>query len=226
MNSLKQFVALLSLLFALPWVILVVYPSIKLSGLSATSYKTDAGVLESYPPVTGGLAVRGSQIYAQNGCAYCHTQMIRPTYAGTDRWRPGWAGREKDGDNPATIRETVATDYLGEKFAPLGVQRLGPDLSNVGWRRPDAAWHYQHLYDPRSLSDVSVMPAFRNLFKVRKVTGQRSKDALEVKFVGAAGEELEVVPTPDAKALVAYLQSLKKDSVKPESLTAQAGAAK
>jgi len=224
MNSLKQFVALLSLLFALPWVILVVYPSIKLSSLSATPI--EGTTAESYPPVTSGLALRGAQIYAQNGCAYCHTQMIRPTYAGTDRWRPGWAGREKDADNPATIRETVATDYLGEKFAPLGVQRLGPDLSNVGYRRPDAASHYHHLYAPRSVSEVSVMPAFRNLFQVRKVTGQRSDDALETKFVGTAGEELEVVPTADAKALVAYLQSLKKDAVKPGTQTAQASAAK
>lgn len=71
-----------------------------------------------------------------------------------------------------------------------------------------AAWHHRHLYDPRSINGYSIMPSFRFLYEKRRVSGERSAEALQ--FHGTSGPEegWEIVPTYDAKALVAYLMSL------------------
>lgn len=219
MNSLNKFVPVLALVFALPWFLLIVCPSIDSASWSPVPYDEDADeMVGEYPP--GRLAsARGPEVYARNGCAYCHTQMIRPTYAGPDMWRIGWAGREEDG----LARSSRARDYFGEKFAYLGVQRHGPDLANVGYRRTDAMWHHKHLFDPRSVVEKSIMPRFSNLYRKREVTGQVSDEAVAVEE--EADEEgnittYEFVPTNDAKALVDYLLSMKKDAKVPESLAA------
>ena len=67
-----------------------------------------------------------------------------------------------------------------------------------------AAWHHRHLYDPRSINSDSAMPSYRFLYEKRRVTGERSADALLIK----TSKNWEIVPTPDATALVAYLMSL------------------
>ncbi len=71
-----------------------------------------------------------------------------------------------------------------------------------------AAWHHEHLYSPRSLNRDSGMPAYRFLYEKRRVDGQTAADALTLKGDEAAGEGWEIVPTYDAKCLVAYLMSL------------------
>jgi len=154
----------------------------------------------------------GARVYAANGCAYCHTQMIRPTYAGTDRWRAGWSGREEEG----LARETLPHDYIGERYAYLGIQRNGPDLSNVGHRITDAKWHYQHLYKPRAIVPASIMPSFPGLFTSQPVVGQVSEIAVDV--FDRNGIRYEVVPSGDAKALVGYLLTMKKDQKVPKSI--------
>jgi len=104
------------------------------------------------------------------------------------------------------LRATVARDYLFDDPVMIGEQRIGPDLSNIGARQPEREWHLAHLYAPGSKVDGSTMPAYRFLFSKRRVGDTPSPNALQV-----AGVEdgWEVVPTPDALALVAYLQSLK-----------------
>ena len=161
----------------------------------------DATTGDVYPPPNSGLLLQGQRVYREQGCYQCHTQVVRPTYAGPDRWRKGWAGE--------TPRETHPMDYYGLPIAMLGVQRIGPDLANVGYRVTDAKWHYKHLYAPRSINDYSVMPAFTQLFTKRKIDGQPSVDAVDVADLP---EGYEVVPTPDARALVTYLLALRKDS--------------
>ncbi len=99
-------------------------------------------------------------------------------------------------------RRSVAADYLFDYPVMLGSQRIGPDLANVGKRLPDATWHLLHLYNPSGIVKGSVMPPYRFLFVTRKVKGAPSADAVLVK------DGHEVVPTDDARALVAYLQSL------------------
>ena len=69
-----------------------------------------------------------------------------------------------------------------------------------------AAWHHRHLYSPRSVSDDSIMPAYRFLYEKRQISGIVSPDALN--FAGDHDEHLEagweIVPSYDAKCLVAY----------------------
>ncbi len=71
-----------------------------------------------------------------------------------------------------------------------------------------AAWHHQHLYAPRSVNLDSDMPAYKFLYEKRRVGGEQSADAINLRGEGAPGEGWEIVPTYDAKCLVAYLMSL------------------
>src|SRR6516162_9460570 len=71
-----------------------------------------------------------------------------------------------------------------------------------------AAWHHVHLYTPRSINFDSNMPAYRFLYDKRRITGERSADALQLSGGDAPPAGWEVVPTYDAKCLVAYLMAL------------------
>ncbi len=119
--------------------------------------------------------------------------LFRPT--GSDITR-GWG-----------LRQSVAQDYLYDSPAQIGNSRLGSDLANVGSRRPDAAWHLRHLYNPNIEVKGSMMPAYPYLFEKRKVGRAPSPDALKLppEFVPAG---FEIIPKPEALQLVAYLQSL------------------
>ena len=167
MNS-KNFWKLLGALgvaFALPWLLLVVLPYLGQSDAEPVPYAEGQeveGGLAAYPDRTlqrHGASDYGREIYAAEGCAYCHTQVVRPTYAGADMWRPGWGGREEDG----LARETQPGDYANESVALLGYQRIGQDLSNVGHRITTAEEMHRHLYDPKSFDSDSGMPAYKHL---------------------------------------------------------------
>jgi cytochrome c oxidase cbb3-type subunit 2 len=71
-----------------------------------------------------------------------------------------------------------------------------------------AAWHHRHLYSPRSLILDSNMPAYHFFYEKRRISGERAADALKLGEGDAVPEGWEVVPTYDAKCLVAYLMSL------------------
>ena len=88
-----------------------------------------------------------------------------------------------------------------------------------------AAWHHQHLYSPRSLNLDSDMPAYEFLYEKRRIGGQQSVDALHLRGDEAPGEGWEIVPTYDAKCLVAYLMSLNQSHPLSEvkSVAAPAG---
>jgi cytochrome c oxidase cbb3-type subunit II len=211
-RSLKSFFIVLVILFGIPWLALVVGPWFSFYKLDRVAYEaSDSAPDTYYPPLRPGV-VLGAQVYGSNGCSYCHTQMIRPTYVGVDVWRPGWAGRE----DPKLARETLPRDYLGEKYAYLGQARIGPDLSNVGNRIKEASWHYGHLYNPRAEKPGSVMPAFRNLFEKREVIGIGSQEAVATEEKD--GVRYELVPSNEAKALVLYLLTMKKDHKLPGKL--------
>jgi cytochrome c oxidase cbb3-type subunit 2 len=70
------------------------------------------------------------------------------------------------------------------------------------------AWHHRHLYSPRSLNGDSNMPAYKFLYEKHQVGGERSADALQLTGSEASPPGWEVVPSYDAKCLVAYLMSL------------------
>jgi len=109
-------------------------------------------------------------------------------------------------------RLSVAADYLYDQPVQLGNLRAGPDLANIGVRAPDANWQLQHLYAPKSVTPNSTMPSFKFLFEVRKAGATPSPDALKLPPAYAAAAGYEVVPTPEAQQLVAYLLSLKANA--------------
>jgi len=88
-----------------------------------------------------------------------------------------------------------------------------------------SAWHHQHLYAPRSLNLDSDMPAYKFLYEKRRVGGEQSADAINLRGEGAPGEGWEIVPTYDAKCLVAYLMSLNQSHPLNEVKSAAAPAA-
>ena len=106
------------------------------------------------------------------------------------------------------MRQSVAEDFLHDQPVQLGSLRAGPDLSSIG-ARADANWQLLHLYTPQSVVKGSTMPPFRYLFEVRKIGREPSPDALKLppEFAPPAG--CEVVPTPEAVELAAYLLSLR-----------------
>jgi cbb3-type cytochrome oxidase cytochrome c subunit len=106
------------------------------------------------------------------------------------------------------MRHSVAEDFLWDNPVQLGGVRVGPDLANVG-SRYNADWELMHLYHPAALVKGSVMPSFRFLFTKEKVEGAYSPEALPLQGELAPPAGYEIVPTEDAKNLVAYLLSLR-----------------
>ncbi|MDD4933139.1 MAG: cbb3-type cytochrome c oxidase subunit II [Methylacidiphilaceae bacterium] len=145
-----------------------------------------------------GRAVIGGKVYAANGCASCHTQVIRPPNLGSDIAR-GWGARR-----------SLPVEYQEEHIVPLGVLRLGPDLADVGERRTEPHWYYRLLYDPRTVYPGTVMPSYRYLFSRVPLLGSPLPDALSLSGRDAPPPGFQVVPGPKARALVAYLLSLKR----------------
>ena len=105
-------------------------------------------------------------------------------------------------------RRSVAEDYLFDYPVMLGSRRVGPDLANVGVRRPDPNWHLLHLYSPQLEVAGSTMPSYRFLFHKRKLQPGAAPEGLPLP--NEPGYEL--VPTAKAKALTAYLLSLRADA--------------
>jgi len=210
MNSLRPFILGITATFFVPWLCLIVIPYNKMKAKPLEWTDDETGKLYTYPAGKPNIFKQGQIIYAQEGCAHCHTQMIRPTYMGYESWRPDF-GKEGTVELPIRIRETRSGDYDGEQFAYLGVQRIGPDLSNVGYRH-DEQWHHEHLFNPQSKRSFSMMPSFRHLYDKRKIKGQKSDSALtNTELEDDEVGEYEIVPTERAEALVGYLMTLKKD---------------
>jgi cbb3-type cytochrome oxidase cytochrome c subunit len=108
-------------------------------------------------------------------------------------------------------RRTVAEDFLYDSPTLLGSQRIGPDLANVGARKIDS-WQYLHLYAPRSQVRGSVMPPYRYLFEERRIKQTPSPNALILPPEVVPQPGYEIVPKPEAVALVAYLASLRVET--------------
>lgn len=164
-----------------------------------------------YPTARPGLAQQGLQVYRSLGCAECHTQQIRPDSGDIDR---GWGKRR-----------TVAQDFLYDQPVLPGALRVGPDLANLGVRAPANfanPWKYQtasnhveelasrlyaHLHNPRAAVPGSLMPSYRYLFEERSLKAGQELDPQAIKVA-----DKQIVPKPNAQALVAYLMSLRADA--------------
>jgi cytochrome c oxidase cbb3-type subunit 2 len=187
---------------ATSWLGFVVMPQLQIGRQQQVEIK-DTG--EMYPARRPGLAKQGEEVYRANGCYYCHSQQVRPLGFGTDVAR-GWGAR------PSPV-QSVAQDYLYDQPVMLGSQRVGPDLTNIGLRQTNALWLFTHLYNPQLTSKGSTMPPYRFLFKKSKLAlGEKpSPEALMV-VTGSAGDD-EILPSDQAKALVAYLLSLHSEPI-------------
>ncbi len=140
------------------------------------------------------LENEGRAVFAGNGCGYCHTQQVRPLPEDKVFGRPSAPG-----------------DFAYQTPELLGSERTGPDLTNVGNRRGEV-WQYMHLYDPRDVSPKSVMPDFKFLFReVKTVPPGATAIPIPAAFAPKNGDK--VIPTQKAKALVAYLMSLKQPPI-------------
>jgi len=186
--------------FALSFMVLAMAPAIQLGNLQPV---VDEDLGDIYPIDVSGVQAEGRAVYVSQGCVACHTEQVRGFSEGADIQR-GWG-----------VRRTVARDYIYETPALLGYMRNGPDLANIGSRKdnddPDRysiAWHYRHLYNPTQTSPGSNMPSYKFLFDKRKIVGQADTDALKLTGDDYPGPGYQVVPTPEARALVAYLTSL------------------
>jgi cytochrome c oxidase cbb3-type subunit 2 len=148
-------------------------------------------------PLTA-LQVEGRDIYIREGCNVCHSQMIRPFRAETERYG----------------HYSVAGEFVYEHPFLWGSKRTGPDLARVGERYSDA-WHRAHLYNPRDVVPESNMPAFPWLFEDDIDSSVTPKKLRALRIVGVPysdadieGAAAAVEGKKEIDALVAYLQQL------------------
>ncbi len=153
-----------------------------------------------HPQRPSGIAVRGQLVYADLGCAACHTQQVRRAGYGNDQAR-GWGERQ-----------SVARDYIHQARPQLGASRIGPDLTNLGARKPQpptAEALYTLLHD-----GSATHPSYRFLFETRQIAGE---SAMYSRKPAGGAPGTEIVPTERARSLVAYLQSLNTSFDYPEA---------
>jgi len=158
---------------------------------------------QSFPLRPPGIAMRGQLVYADLGCAACHTQQVRRPGYGSDQDR-GWGERQ-----------SVARDYIFQLRPQLGAMRLGPDLANLAGRKPsapDAEDLLKLLY-----AGSPTHPSYKFLFEERTIVGQRANTALRLTGSLASAPGDEIVPTERAQSLVAYLLSLNNSYDYPEA---------
>ena len=144
------------------------------------------------------LELEGRDIYIREGCVGCHSQMIRPLRAETERYGHYSVAGESAYDHP----------FL------WGSKRTGPDLARVGQRYSDE-WHRAHLIDPRSVVPESNMPAFpwlaESALSGRDVAARmRALRSVGVPYADAdiEGAQQAVAGRLEIDALIAYLQQL------------------
>jgi len=144
------------------------------------------------------LRLAGRDIYVREGCYNCHSQMIRPFRAETERYG----------------HYSVAGEFVYDRPFQWGSKRTGPDLARVGGRYSDE-WHRAHLNNPRDVVPESNMPSYPWLAstvlepqsivpKLRAL--QRLGDGYTEEEIAAAPKVLEGKTEQDA--LIAYLQGL------------------
>ncbi|MBL9189313.1 MAG: cbb3-type cytochrome c oxidase subunit II [Opitutaceae bacterium] len=151
----------------------------------------------AFPQNISGLAARGQLVYADLGCAACHTQQVRRPGYGSDKDR-GWGERQ-----------SVARDYIFQARPQIGASRLGPDLANLGARQKSEEALLALLYHGSARH-----PGYAFLFENRPIAGEASPRAVK-----ASGQPAghEIAPTERARALVAYLLSLNTAYEYPEA---------
>lgn len=151
--------------------------------------------LKPYP----ALQLAGRDLYIRESCNVCHSQMIRPFRAETERYG----------------HYSVAGEFIYDRPFLWGSKRTGPDLHRVGGRYSDD-WHRAHLMNPRDVVPESVMPSYPWL-TTGKIDGADIQKRMQVlkNVFGHPYTEQEIADAPKAvegktemDAVIAYLQGL------------------
>jgi len=154
-------------------------------------------------PVAGlkpysALRLEGRDIYVREGCYVCHSQMIRPFRAETERYG----------------HYSVAGEFVYDRPFQWGSKRTGPDLHRVGGRYSDD-WHRVHMVNPRDVVPESIMPGYPWLAE-DALDGSDIQVKMEtLRTLGAPYSDAEIEAAPqtlegktELDALIAYLQGL------------------
>ncbi len=115
--------------FAFSWLGLTLIPNFQIGHLDP---QTDEEGTDIYPMPQSGMAERGRRIYVANGCAYCHSEQLRPDYIASDIDRK----RDLEPHPKWGERRSAPRDYIFARPVLLGKERMGPDLANVGKAAP------------------------------------------------------------------------------------------
>jgi len=167
------------------------------------------------------LELIGRDIYIREGCNNCHSQLIRPFRSEVVRYG----------------EYSKAGEYVYEHPFLWGSKRTGPDLMRLGGKYPDS-WHYNHMYDPTSMSPGSIMPPYPWLFEQKydkeevkaKIAAMRTlgvpypegyEQEMALKDIDKQAKRIvaslnkdgiqNVAPDDEIIALIAYLQRLGTD---------------
>jgi cytochrome c oxidase cbb3-type subunit 2 len=159
------------------------------------STTTPVDGLEPYAP----LQLAGRDIYIREGCVGCHSQMVRPFRAETERYG----------------HYSVAGEFIYDRPFLWGSKRTGPDLHRVGGRYSDD-WHRAHMINPRDVVPESIMPGYPwlqdNELDASLIQGKMKALNL-VSHTPYTEEQIEAAPAAlagktEMDAMIAYLQSL------------------
>ena len=154
-------------------------------------------------PVAGlkpysALRLEGRDIYVREGCYVCHSQMIRPFRAETERYG----------------HYSVAGEYIYDRPFQWGSKRTGPDLHRVGGLYSDE-WHRVHLINPRDVVPESIMPGYPWLEGELLDGGDIQAKMRTLRRLGVPYSDAEIEAAPqqlegktEMDALIAYLQGL------------------
>ena len=172
-------------------------PAAAQGGSASSTSSPPAAAAAASPASSPATVLAGSPAPSPASSAAVHTSPAPPGQrTGVASPSPGqMANTTPGGSSPAApSAQTPGAPY------PLQTTGLPPMYS--------AAWHHVHLYAPRSINPDSNMPAYRFLYEKRRITGERSAEALRLSGGDAPPQGWEVVPTYDAKCVVAYLMGL------------------
>jgi cytochrome c oxidase cbb3-type subunit 2 len=150
--------------------------------------------LEPYTP----LRLAGRDVYVREGCYLCHSQMIRPFRAETERYG----------------HYSVAGEYVYDHPFQWGSKRTGPDLARVGGRYSDD-WHRVHMHNPRDVVPESIMPGYPWLEETPADATHIQKKMEVMRLLGSPYTDEDIANAPQAlegktelDAIIAYLQGL------------------
>lgn len=115
---------------------LVIFAIMLIAAVVAPSSSGNAQTLDAVDKIELSVdALQGREVYLAEGCAYCHTQQVRPIVTDAD----------------------LGVVTLSDSPLVPGVQRLGPDLAHVGSRAPtdSDSWLTGYLTDPAAFPESS-----------------------------------------------------------------------